>query len=53
MGDGPNAFYQLRWAVHKTTNAVAVTGGGYLREVRQLCAFASRADILREMVERL
>ena len=39
--------------VHKTTIAVAVADGGRSGEVRQLGAFANRADVLRKMVERL
>jgi transposase len=39
--------------VHKTTIAVAVADGGRSGEVRQLGAFANRADMLRKMVERL
>ena len=39
--------------VHKTTIAVAVADGGRSGEVRQLGAFANRADALRKMVERL
>ena len=39
--------------VHKTTIAVAVVDGGRSGEVRQLGAFANRADVLRKMVERL
>ena len=39
--------------VHKTTITVAVADGGRSGEVRQLGAFANRADVLRKMVERL
>ena len=39
--------------MHKTTIAVAVADGGRSGEVRQLGAFANRADVLRKMVERL
>ena len=34
--------------VHKTTIAVAVADGGRSGEVRQLGAFANRADVLRK-----
>ena len=39
--------------VHKTTIAVVVADGGRSGEVRQLGAFANRADVLRKLVERL
>jgi len=39
--------------VHKVTIAVAVADGGRSGEVRQLDAFANRADVLRKMVDRL
>ena len=39
--------------IHKTTIAVAVADGGRSGEVRQLGAFANRADVLPKMVERL
>jgi hypothetical protein len=52
MGDGPDGFYHLR-DVHKTTISGAVADGGRSGEVRQLGIFANRADVVRNMVERL
>ena len=39
--------------VHKTTISVAVADGARSGEVRQLGAFANRADVVRKVVERL
>jgi transposase len=39
--------------VHKATISVAVADGGRSGEVRQLGAFANRAEVLRKLFERL
>jgi hypothetical protein len=54
MGDGPDAFYQLRWVGCAQDDDCRCSGRWSLSgEVRQLGAFVNRADVLRKMDERL
>jgi hypothetical protein len=54
MGEGPDAFYQLRWAGCAQDDDCRCSGQWRpFGRGRQLGAFANRADVLRKMVERL